>query len=137
MLLSARMLSHVASANIYTIASQAVFTDGDAPTIYFQLVDVSLDRPQEGFSPAGRRYCPDENAEVQVTLGSIDSAKRITRIAVPAFPKQDMSIWKVQLMPTDKIAGSTDLHLTLTENGRTVRGVVRSAVVAHPQDSSR
>lgn len=134
MLLSARILSHVASVNNYRTVSQVEFTDGDAPSIVFQLVDLSVDKNSEGFNPPGRRYCPAEEAEVTVFLGSVREANRIERIAFQPFPQFDASIWQIDLFPEDKVAGNTDLFIELSENGKVTRGIARNVIRAHPVD---
>lgn len=135
MLLSARILVDVASANVFRHAEAAQFTEGDGPTVYFQLLDKSLDRADEGFNPTGRRYMPAAGATLQVTIGGIDTAKTVIRSATQPFPL-DPSIWAVTLMSTDPLKGTYDLKLALTEGSRVTRGVLSAALRIQPQNSS-
>lgn len=114
MRLSARMLENVAGVNTFNYAQQAEFTQGDAPTIYFQLVDLNQDRPEMGYVPAGRRYVPASGATLTVLLDAIDDSRKITRSATQPYPG-DPSIWSVVLLPADDLRGTVNLKLTLTE----------------------
>lgn len=130
MLLSARMLENVSGVNAFARVNEVSFTEGDTPTVYFQLVDLSLDRAEEGFAPAGRRYVPAAGALLQVVLDNIDSARRITRYANQPFA-QDPSIWAVPILPADQIVGTVNMRLTLTEGQRTTKGLVQAALAVH------
>ena len=128
MLLSARMLSDVGGVNIFEVADKAQFTQGDETTIYFQLIDASLDTPAKGFSPSGRRFMPAAGATLSVVFDNINDAKKITRAATQPFAL-DASIWAVQVFSTDAIApGTVSLTLTLTEGPKVTKGIVLGAV---------
>jgi len=144
MLLSVRILANVASANEFDYVDQQAYTQGDAPKIYFQLVDLTQDLPTKGFQPSGKRYCPQPGADnaqtppsLQVTVTNIDSAIQIVRYAARAFPNQDSSIWSLQISTTDKLTGSSDLRLRLTEvtsntSTKVTNGVAKAAVAISP-----
>lgn len=128
MVLSARMLKDVANVNTFSPTNQAKFTVGDQVTLYFQLIDSALDTPQQGFSPAGRRYVPAVGATLQVIVDNIDDAKAVERYATQPYP-QDPSIWALTLLPTDPIpAGTASLKLYLTEGPKATRGVALAAL---------
>jgi hypothetical protein len=127
MLLSARILNNVANVNVFSYDDTARFTEGDAPEIYFQLIDASLDRASDGFSPGGRRYMPAAGATLQITLGFIDDSKKVIRTAVQPFAS-DPSIWKLALLSTDQVRGTADLQLRLTEGSKVTSGVLRQAI---------
>ena len=114
MLLSARLLQDVNSVNSFRPAQAAILTEGDACSVYFQLVDMSVDRAIEGFNPPGRRYVPAASATLMVTVDSLNLAKQLVRAATQPFA-QDPSIWLLSIMATDKVRGSAPLKLTLTE----------------------
>jgi hypothetical protein len=135
-LLSARILKNVNGVNAFEHAPVMEFTEGDGPTIYFQLVDSTSDRAEQGFFPPGRRYVPNVGATLQCVLHHIDDARKVTRFASQPFP-QDTSIWALTLLPTDTIRGTTDMLLTLTEGSRVTRGALRSSISAHPQIKGR
>lgn len=127
MLLSARFLNDVANVNSFEYAQVGQFTKGEAASIYFQLIDESLDGALKGFQPAGRRYVPATGATLSVVVNSIDNAKKITRVATNPFP-DDRSIWKLDFLATDTISGTATLQLTLTEGLVIRKGLVKNGL---------
>jgi hypothetical protein len=134
MLLSARMLNAVASVNIYEAVDNVQYNLGDTVRVYFQLTDASLDLASHGFSPAGRRYVPLTGATLQVVLLSIDDGKTVTRFATNAFPSDDRSMWYVDMIPSDTIAGTVELVLNLNESGKLTTGRAKAAILISTQD---
>ncbi len=126
MLLSARFLNDVANVNSFEHADVAEFTEGDPASVYFQLIDASLDKVVDGYVPAGRRYVPAIGATLQCTVESLDDAKQIVRLATQPF-SNDGSIWKLDFLSSDKIRGTANLRLKLTEGGVIRTGVVKNA----------
>lgn len=114
MLLACRFLIDVAGVNSFEYSQSPEWYEGDSQTLYLQLIDASLDRPEEGFVPAGRRYIPVANAILTVTLVNIDSAKVVERVATQPFT-QDGSIWRIEILPTDPLKGSINVKLKLEE----------------------
>lgn len=127
MLLSARFLNDVANVNSFEYAQVGQFTEGEATSIYFQLIDASLDGALKGFAPAGRRYIPATGATLSVVVNSIDDGKKITRVATNPFP-DDRSIWKLDFLATDTISGTASLQLTLTEGAVVRKGLVKNGL---------
>lgn len=128
MLLSALFLQDVGDVNTFTYTTDIRFGEGDASVIYFQLIDASVFRPEKGFVPGGRRYMPANASTVTVTLGNIDDAKKVTRIASQPF-SNDASIWVVNILPSDAIsAGSVDFKIVLNENGVIHTGKVTNCI---------
>jgi hypothetical protein len=128
MLLSARILENVSGVNAFDYVNQVTLTEGDdQTTIYFQLVDMNRDRADQGYVPAGRRFIPASGATLQVTLDSIDSARKVVRAATQPFP-EDRSIWSVSLFATDKVRGTVNMQLLLTEGTKVTRGLVLGAL---------
>lgn len=121
MLLSARMLTNVVDANTFDYSTQVSFTQGDAPTIYFQLIDAGKDRVEDGFSPSGRRFISATGATLSVVVDTLDDARKVNRVAVQPFAG-DPSIWALTFLPTDTIRGVATLRLTLNQGGATTRG---------------
>lgn len=131
------MLKDVASVNSFESDTSLAWTEGDELDIYFQLVDSSLDKHEQGFNPGGRRYVPAASSTLQVTVESVDDAKVITRYATQPFA-QDGSIWKFSVYAADTIRGSPQVRLTLTEpidqnTNRVTRGVVKGALKVSSQ----
>lgn len=127
MLLSARPLENVVNVNAYEVVDHVSFSEGDAVSLYLQLVDLAKDRPEQGFVPAGRRYMPAAGATLQVTLDHLNDARVITKVAVQPF-SQDASIWRVDVMSTDIVRGTVTIKIALTENGTIRRGVMDSVL---------
>lgn len=134
MLLSARMLKDVAGVNSYEHDTQVSWTEGDTTLLYFQLIDASLDPSNQGFQPPGRRFVPAAGATLQVVLENIDDAKKVTRLATQPFAN-DGSIWALQVMASDKIRGTPQLRLTLTQSGVVTSGLVKNAIKIHPKSN--
>jgi hypothetical protein len=127
MLLSARPLENVQTVNSYEIVDHLEFTEGDGPSLYFQLIDLTKDRSEQGFIPAGRRYMPAAGATLQVIFDNLDDAKVTTKVAVQPFV-QDASIWRVDLMPTDPVIGTVRVKLVLTEGAAVKRATLDAAL---------
>lgn len=131
MLLSLRPLIDVCSVNVFSPAKQVSFTEGDQTTLYFQLVNLAVDRSDQGFSPAGRRYIPAVGATVNFQFGNIDDAKKVSRAAFQPFA-QDSSIWAVNVLSSDPIVGTCNIRVTLTEGSTITHGLVQAAVDVAP-----
>lgn len=133
MLLSCRMLNNVAGVNAFEFANQVTITEGDTPTLFLQLIDLGRNKAAEGFVPAGLRYVPAEGAQLQVTLDSIDSARKVVRSATQPFPS-DPSIWAVQLVESDKVRGTVSVKLALTEEMKVTYGLLQAGLRAESLD---
>jgi hypothetical protein len=121
MLLSCRFLIDVAGVNTFQNIAAAEMYAGDTQNLYIQLTDASLDRVEQGFSPAGRRYCPPSGTTLSVTFKNVDDAKVVVRTAVQAFPTLDASIWYIPILSSDPLAGTVAMAAVLTEPGPVVR----------------
>lgn len=138
MLLTCRGLQDVSGVNSWRPAQGPLeFTEGDGPAIYIQLYDASVLTAREGFSPPGRRYVPAGTTNaLQVTLTNLDSGKEVSRAATQPF-SGDGSIWKLQLQPTDKIRGTVDMALELTEttggDDTVIRGRAKAVLSIYPR----
>jgi len=130
MLLGARMLIDVQGVNSFEVTPAAEFYAGDPATVYFQLIDQSLDRSIDGFNPPGRRYMPSPGATLNCVVQSIDDNKRVTRFATQPFAN-DPSMWALQFLASDLIKGTCNLYLTLTEGTVVRSGTVKCAIKIH------
>ncbi len=119
MVLSCRFLIDVAGVNSFEISPQAEINAGDAQTLYIQLVDTSLDRAEQGYSPPGRRYMPPSGSTFQLTFANIDDAKKVTRSGTQPYPL-DPSIWAIPIMASDPLRGTVFLRGSLVEPSRTL-----------------
>lgn len=137
MLLSYRFLTDVASVNSYEATTTLEINQGDQQDLYFQLIDRSIDRTEQGFNPAGRRYMPPAGSTMTVTMTNLDTGPSIlssSSFDVPAprinptTPRQvvracvqpfagDASMWKIPVLSSDPLFGTVNLKMTLTEGG--------------------
>ena len=134
MLLSARVLKDVSSVNSFQHDLNLSWTQGDALDVYIQLLDASLDRADQGFNPGGRRFCPAAASTLSVVLENLDDAKKITRMATQPFAG-DASIWKLVINASDKIQGTPQMRLTLTEGAKVTRGVAKMLFRVQSQEN--
>jgi len=111
MVLTALPLNSVASVNVWQYDDVIEFTEGDPASVYFQLVDSTLDRSRV---PAGKRYVPATAATLVCAVEALNDAKKISRTATNPFP-DDRSIWKLDFYSTDSIRGTAGIRFTLTE----------------------
>jgi hypothetical protein len=124
MILGCRFLTDVTGVNTFQVISAAEMYKGDTQNLYIQLTNEAVDRTDQGFSPAGRRYCPPATSTLIVTFNNIDDAKVVTRTAVQAYPTLDASIWYIPILSTDPLAGTVTMSAALTEPGPIVRTFV-------------
>jgi hypothetical protein len=136
MILGVRFLLDVCNVNSFEPTSQLEMSSGDAQTMFFQLVDVSVDRPDQGFSPAGRRYIAPVGSTLSVTFVNVrnsgscgcgfpqcvhlngpNSNGPFIRYAAQPF-SQDGSIWSVPILSTDPLFGTISLNMQLIEPNR-------------------
>jgi len=130
MLLSARPLRDVSGVNSFEVDQVWETSEGNEVSLYFQLIDASLDRATDGFSPSGRRYMPAASASLSVTIDSLDDAKKITRYATQPYAL-DGSIWKLDILPTDagKVRGTPTLRFKLIEGSKVTYGSLQGALL--------
>lgn len=119
MQLSLRFLTDVSSVNSWEPVYSVELYSGDSQTLHFQLTDASLDRAEQGFRPAGRRYVPPAGSFLKVTFMNLDDAKKVVRSATQPYA-QDPSIWSVPILSSDPIKGTSFLNLELKEPTRTL-----------------
>jgi hypothetical protein len=135
MLLSARPLQDVASVNSFEASTQHSFTNGDSLTLYFMLIDTTLDTTAHGYNPAGRRFIPATGSSLQLILENVDDAKKITRYATQPFPG-DGSIWALDILASDKIKGTPQMRMVLTQPGPIItRGVLKNGIKIFPKEN--
>jgi len=128
MLLSARPMTDVQGVNAFAYTPTVEMTQGNSTDVYFQLTDASVDLPTSGANPPGRRFCPSPVATVQIIFKSIDNAVTVKRFAAPAFPTQDLSVWKVTIFPTDNLLGTYVMFIRITDGSTVTLGSVQMAL---------
>ncbi len=122
MLLSARWLQNVSTVNDWDFCDKVEFSEGDPVTVYLQLTDVSRDKP------LGRRYVPEDDSTLQVTITNLDNAKAYAKTATQPYPTTDPSIWSFSISANDAVKGTPSIQLMLTE-GAVVRRVLLKAAI--------
>lgn len=109
------LLDSVLNVNNFCVVDELNYSQGSGTSIFFQLIQEKSSKCEECNKI---RYIPTMPATIQVKFDNIDSDQVITRTAVMCFSADDRSIWRVDMMPTDKIMGIVSANLT--ENGKTI-----------------
>jgi len=136
MLLSAALLKNVTGVNSFEY-TPTIRAHRDEPVdIYFQILDGDRE-PHKTlglYATKGLRYAPAAGTIIECKLQCIDSALTVTRYATQAWPTQDSSIWRLQLLGTENIVGTITLQLTMTEAGVVRRGNLGQAISLYSSD---
>jgi hypothetical protein len=118
------LLENVKDVNTFCQVESFEHVNGNGQDIYVRLMQESSGGCKECKL---NRYMPSTVATVVATLDNLDCNLVVSRVAVQPFPADDRSIWKITIMPTDKIQGNITLVLTdgttietLTLEGRLV-----------------
>jgi hypothetical protein len=112
-----KFLGYVCDYNSFAELDQLTLVKGNAETVYFRLVQEQQGDQSDRL--ADLRYIPETGATLEVKFNHIDTNAVITRYATMAYPNDDRSIWKIDILSTDKIALNS-MTATLTE-GANVR----------------
>jgi hypothetical protein len=73
---------------------------------------------------------PPATSILSATVDNINAARQVTRSCTNPF-SNDLSIWKLSILSTDGIKGTSNLKLVLTEPGSVIkRGLVKNALRA-------
>ena len=147
MVLSFRFLNDVNSVNSFESAASASISAGDTQDLYIMLVDSSLDRTDQGFNPAGRRYMPPATTSLTCTFtnagtgpstpqSGFDLGYRLNptvpvnfvRTATQPFAG-DASIWMIPLLASDPLNGTINMKLIMTEPTRVLTAAMRPGLV--------
>lgn len=110
-----RLLDSVLNANNFCPVNQLEYSQGSGDSIYFQLIQ---DKSAKCEDCDLLRWLPSSGATMQFTFDNIDQSAKITRTGIMVFASDDRSIWKVDMMQTDKINGA--VTATLTDAGKTI-----------------
>jgi len=126
MKLAYKFLDHIKDHNDFAVLDTLTLIQGNAETVYFQLINK---RSVDGSFP-DMRYIPDSTAQMTVTFDHIDSNAKISRVATMAYPSDDRSIWKVDILSTDRISNNS-MKVSLSENsGLKIRSVLPASTLA-------
>jgi len=135
MRLSAKLLKNVSSVNHFQYEDQAYIVEGSSNEFYFQLVDLdklTYGKDSEALPDHPLRYMPATGSTIVAEFDSLFEDDQFTINATQPFP-QDASIWKVE-MTEEQIPKSGNFIFTLTENSKSKRVVVRSAITVELND---
>lgn len=111
-----KFLEDVSNVNDFYEIDELELISGEAKTLYFQLVKVRASDLDDRLSDI--RYIPEAGATINVKFQALDSNKAIERPATLVFSNDDRSIWKVDILATDKIS-SGSMKISLTEGSST------------------
>lgn len=132
MRLSAKILKNVTSVNSWEYANQAHAQEGQANTIYIQLVDldrsVSLAAEKSFAVPEMPiRYIPQGTVvTASATLPALDDDEQFTTAGAQPFP-DDKSIWRFNLTAS-QVPSSGYMKITLIEDGVTRTFLIKNAI---------
>jgi hypothetical protein len=124
-----------ANANVgsYTILSS---TNNSLTAIQLPVVStppVSLANVIFSATPSNDLVDTAYNALLQVQISNINVGNVLSRFASQIAPQVDPSLWALQLFPADPIVGGTsDVYLTLNEQGTVNFGTVRGVLQVTP-----
>jgi hypothetical protein len=114
MKLRATPLIDCQNVNDFTYATEVSSTTGDPVDLYFQLSNAEKNISTQGYNPSGLRYMPVAGSNLKVTFQNINNCKEFTRYATQPF-SQDPSIFKVQVLASDPVAGTVSMKFVLNE----------------------
>ncbi len=127
-----RLLDNVKDFNTFTEVEQFEHVNGSQQDIYIMLVQVPANtQPADELN----RWLPSSGATLQFIFDNLDSAVKITRSGIMAFPTDDRSIWKVTILASEIISGS--LTVQLTDGGQTETLTLDGRLIASNADSGR
>lgn len=120
MRLSAQTLKNYQNINSFQRSSEWTIRLDETNSLYFQLIDLDQD---------GLRYIPTgPSPSLQVIFPAVNSANVITKNAIQINSALDGSLWKVDLLDTEK-PSSGNVQFVLTEGGTTRRFVLLQGLV--------
>lgn len=116
-----RLLEQVLNVNSFYEVDRYEVIQGNAETVYFRL-KLQKESTQDN-KLQDMRYVPAAGSTIEVTLRHLDTNKTVTRIATMAFSSDDRSVWKLDILATDRFAFD-GMEVKLTESGttKTIRG---------------
>lgn len=89
--------------------------------------------PINNSPPSEQIVVPSYPGGPQTTLFNVIQGNLITRWASQPYPQQDPSIWQLTIFPSDYLAGTSDILLTLNENSQKVtNGIAKGVIVGYP-----
>lgn len=132
MRLSAKIMKNIVDINHWQHANQAIIVEGQANSIYIQLVDLDWSTkasPEQSaaFNQYPIRYISQATTiTVEMQFLNIDDAQEFSVSASQPFP-DDKSIWKVDLT-SDQIPAAGNMIINVTEDSVVKSFVVKQAI---------
>lgn len=130
-----KLLEDVFSENSFCEVDKFEYVSGSAITLYIRLKQVKT-KTCGDCDCDGLRYLPKVTPTPTLSLkfGSIEDERVITKSATMAYPNDDRSIWKVDILPTDTISGM--LSGTLTEGSKVTQIPLQGRLMVSSGDGS-
>jgi len=130
-ILSAKILTNVASVNQWNYCQEAQLFEGQANEFYLQLVDLSknidIGSAIGEISDHPIRYIPQgTRVSLKASFSSVDDTEEFEINATQPF-SDDGSIWKIQI-PSTQLPKSGNFQITLTEDGISKTVNLKSAI---------
>ena len=113
-----KSLEDVNSENSFCEVDSFEYVNGSEQTLYFRLIQESARKCGDCNGCENLRYLPKSSPAptLSIKFDSVEDEKVITKTATMAYPNDDRSIWKVTMIPADKIGGV--VSATLTEGSK-------------------
>jgi len=111
------LMENTTGYNSFREVQQYELVAGNQQDLYFRIIQKESDA-QPGATSL--RWIPGAAATLTFTFESIDAANVITRVGTMAFPTEDRSIFKVTILPGDKLSGALKAVLTDGANSETI-----------------
>jgi hypothetical protein len=132
MVLVFKFLEEVKDVNTFVEVDRRKVIKGNSTTLYFRLLQ---DKSEIEDHLPHLRYIPQSGASISVKFDHIDSEKVLTRTAVLAFPSDDRSVWKVELLSTDLNIAFNSMSVSLAE-GTNIQSILPHSdlIIVDPGD---
>lgn len=130
MRINAKILKNVADVNTWQYANQAYIQEGQANSIYIQLVDLDKTHPDEkseALPDFPVRYIPQGAVNsVSMTFLDIDSDTEFSVTGSQPFA-DDKSIWKIDLTDA-QLPNTGSVKVSLDEDGTVMQFLLKGAL---------
>lgn len=109
-----KSLEDVNSENSFCEVDSFEYVNGSQQTLYFRLIQESSRKCGDCSGCENLRYLPKASPvpTLKIKFDSVESERIIEKVATMAYPNDDRSIWKVDMIPADNISGLASATLT-------------------------
>lgn len=127
-----RSLTDVYGYNSFCEVTELDYMQGSGDPLYFRLINLKNKKCDECNE---LRHLPSSTASIQFTFHTIDSNKALIRAGVMVYPDDDRSVFRVDMMPGDKITGVVSAQLT--DGGKTINILLDGRINVITADDDR